>query len=275
MPTQRHALLVTVLLALAGCHPPALAPTPAGAEMLRVVTYNIHAGHDAHGEPSMDRLAALIDSLGADVVLLQEVDRGTARSGEVDQLQVLAEATGMHGFFAKAIDFDGGEYGNALLSRHPLRETAAIPLPVEVPEELADRYYEARVLLHAVVETPAGPVHVLNTHLDHHADPVFRHPQFFRMLAHLAAAVPPGAPVILGGDLNAEPDAAEIRALRLELRDAWAECGEGPGFTFRADDPHRRIDYLWTRGLACTAAEVVPTLVSDHRPLVAELRPAP
>jgi endonuclease/exonuclease/phosphatase (EEP) superfamily protein YafD len=118
-------------------------------------------------------------------------------------------------------------------------------------------------------------VHVLNTHLDHHADPVFRHPQFFRMLAHLAEAVPPGAPVILGGDLNAEPDAAEIRALRLELRDAWAECGEGPGYTFRADDPHRRIDYLWTRGLACTAAEVVPTLVSDHRPLVAELRPTP
>jgi len=77
--------------------------------------------------------------------------------------------------------------------------------------------------------------------------------------------------VVLGGDLNAEPDAVEIRALDLYLTDPWETCGEGPGYTFRADEPVRRIDYLLLRGVRCIRARVLESTVSDHRPLVVDV----
>lgn len=256
-------------LLLAACAVPATPPPPEVS--LRLVSYNIHAGNDAFGEPSLDRVVALLDSLEADIVLLQEVDRETRRSGGVDQLEALATGTGLEGVYGRAIDFDGGEYGNAVLSRWPVRSARTIRLEVAVPEELADRYYEARSLMHLVVETPLGVLHLLNTHLDHHPEPIFRQQQLFRILAYLSEEVGEGEMVVLGGDLNAEPDAVEIRAFGLYLTDPWEMCGEGPGHTFRADNPVRRIDYLLLRGLRCTGARVLESTVSDHRPLVVDV----
>ncbi len=264
--------LFSLPLLLAACAVPASYSAPDAP--LRLVSFNIHAGNDAFGEPSLDRVATLLDSLEADIVLLQEVDRGTRRSGEVDQLDALSAGTGLEGFYGKAIDFDGGDYGNAVLSRWPVQSARTIPLEVTVPEELADRSYEPRSLMHLVVETPLGDLHVLNTHLDHHPEPVFRQQQLFRILAHLAEEVGQGGKgemVVLGGDLNAEPDAVEIRALGLYLTDPWETCGEGPGHTFRADDPVRRIDYLLLRGARCTGARVLESTLSDHRPLVVDV----
>jgi endonuclease/exonuclease/phosphatase family metal-dependent hydrolase len=234
--------LLLLGLALAGCQPAAMALAPDATPTLRVVSYNIRAGTDLHGRPNLDRVAALLDSLGAEIVLLQEVDRGTTRSDGVDQLAELQRLTGMRGFFAAAMDFDGGEYGTALLSRHPIQSSQAVALPVRVPAELAERYYEPRALLSAVVQTPLGPVHVLGTHLDHGGQAFFRHPQMFQILAYLAETVPPQVPTIFAGDLNATPDAPEIRALSLHFTDAWLACGSGQGYTFPSDRPVRRID---------------------------------
>ncbi|CAN5836731.1 endonuclease/exonuclease/phosphatase family protein [soil metagenome] len=246
---------------------------PDTASVLRVVSYNIRAGTDLHGQPNLERVAALLDSLGAEVVLLQEVDRGTVRSGGVDQLGELERLTGMTGFFAAAMDFDGGEYGTALLSRHAIHDARSIPLPVRVTAELAHLYYEPRSLLNAVVETPVGRIHVLGTHLAHQGGPSFRQPQMFQILAYVAETVPAHMPVIFAGDLNATPDAPEIRALSLHFTDAWLACGSGAGNTFPSDRPVRRIDYILTRGVHCSSAAVIATEVSDHRPLVADLRP--
>jgi endonuclease/exonuclease/phosphatase family metal-dependent hydrolase len=262
-------LAFTAMLAACGAPPVSVAAGAATAPApLRVVTFNIRAGTDMARQPSMERLGDFLDSLRVDIVFLQEVDSRTRRSGGVDQLAVLAGRTALNGFFAPAMDFDGGHYGTAVLSRFPLREARAIPLPVVRAEELRERYYEPRALLHAVAETPAGPVHLLGTHLDHGREPVFRHTQMLELLAHVADAVPAGVPVLFGGDLNAPPERPEIRALGLHFRDAWELCGGGDGYTFPADTPVRRIDYLLLRGFGCARAEVVPTLVSDHRPLV-------
>lgn len=261
-------------LLLAGCAPPAPGspPAPAASGTLRVVTFNIHAGTDQRRQPSVDRIGALLDSLAPDVVLLQEVDRGTRRSGGADHLAILAERTGLTPSFGRAMEFDGGEYGTAILSRLPIVRVRTIPLPVEVPEALSGRYYEPRALLHAVLSTPAGPLHVLGTHLDHGRLPVFRHTQMMELLAHLAGEVPAGEPLVLAGDLNAAPDRPEIRALSLHLRDAWTECGRGDPLTFPADTPRTRIDYVFMRGVECSSTVVVPTQVSDHRPVVVDLR---
>jgi endonuclease/exonuclease/phosphatase (EEP) superfamily protein YafD len=56
------------------------------------------------------------------------------------------------------------------------------------------------------------------------------------------------------------------------LRDVWPQCGRGDGLTYPADRPTKRIDYVFLGGtLRCTAAEVVDTQVSDHRPLLVTL----
>ncbi len=274
---MRLPLLASLLLLAltAGACRHSLELTRTGATTLRVVSYNIRAGTDMQGQPALERQAALLDSLAADIVLLQEVDRNTTRSGVVDQLAELARLTGMHGAFGRAMDFGGGEYGIGILSRLPLRDTATIALPVTIPPELTERYHEPRVLLRATVATPAGPLHLLATHLDHHGPPFFRHPQLMGILAHLGEVVPEDRMVIFGGDLNAVPEAVEIRALAIHFTDAWTACGGGEGFTFPADRPDRRIDYLLMRGATCTAASVVHSQRSDHRPLVVDLRLAP
>jgi endonuclease/exonuclease/phosphatase (EEP) superfamily protein YafD len=76
--------------------------------------------------------------------------------------------------------------------------------------------------------------------------------------------------MLAGGDFNAEPDSAVIRTVReAGLRDAWIECGHGDGLTYPADQPRKRIDYLFVAGtIRCSAAEVIDTKISDHRPLL-------
>ena len=77
----------------------------------------------------------------------------------------------------------------------------------------------------------------------------------------------------MGGDFNSEPDSAVVRRIRdAGLRDAWTECGQGDGLTYPADAPAKRIDYVFLTGtLRCTAAEVIDTRISDHRPLLVTL----
>jgi endonuclease/exonuclease/phosphatase family metal-dependent hydrolase len=270
--SMRTSLTLFLALLLGSCSTVPPAASPGGSEAIRVVSYNIRAGTDLQRRPSLDRVAALLDSLRADVVLLQEVDRGTARSGGVDQLAELARRTELRGFFAAAMDFDGGEYGIAVLSRFPISSAAAIPLTVEGYRDISDRHYEPRTLLHAVIEAPGGPIHLLNTHLDHHGEAFFRGPQIARLLEHLSNRLPGDAPTILAGDLNAQPTAPELAPLLSRFSDAWTTCGAGPGLTYPSGNPVRRIDYVLLRGLACTVAVVPVTEVSDHRPLVVELR---
>lgn len=235
------------------------------------MTYNIRAGNDLERHSNLTRVAALIDSLRADFVLLQEVDRRTARSGGVDQPAMLAQQTGMHVVFGRAMDYDSGEFGVAVLSRWPVTATRVHPLTISIPPELSQRAYEPRTLVHVTAETPDGPVHVLTTHVDHNGDAVFRQMQLMQLLAYIADGIPPGGRVILGGDLNARPEAVEIRALGTAFEDAWQRCGTGPGHTFRSDDPDRRIDYVLLRGVRCTSARVLGSVVSDHRPLIVDV----
>ncbi|CAN5859293.1 endonuclease/exonuclease/phosphatase family protein [soil metagenome] len=278
----RLAAAVALPLLLASCATGSTAPVrspsdpaatadPPGADTVRVVTWNIFGGNDLERRSNLERVAAVIDTLHADIVLLQEVDRLTARSGRVDQAAVLAAATGFHVVFGKSIDHGGGEYGNAILSRWPVQTSRIVPLDSLLPPELAAGVQEARTLLHIVVETPAGPLHVGNTHLDHRATSPLRQPQALALLAYLADAVPPGAAMVLGGDLNALPDAVEVRALGSRFTDAWIACGAGPGFTFRADRPDRRIDYVLFSAVSCVSARVLDRPLSDHLPVVVDL----
>ncbi|WP_373400800.1 endonuclease/exonuclease/phosphatase family protein [Algoriphagus halophilus] len=84
-------------------------------ELVKILTYNIYHGENPFnpGQPNLDEIAALIKELNPDMVAMQEVDSMTTRTAKVygtkvDLVQQLAELTGYHGYFAKAMDFAEG-----------------------------------------------------------------------------------------------------------------------------------------------------------------------
>ena len=229
---------------------------------LSVLVYNIHAGKDAKGVDNLERVAALVESSQADVVLLQEVDRGTTRSGGVDQLAALMRLTGMHGVFGKSLDYQGGLYGIAILSRWPLTNEEVVPLRIDPPQPRAGGSLEPRIAL--VAETRG--ITVANTHFDASRDDTWRRQEVQELLRSASRRKVDFA----GGDFNAEPASAIYSAMTgASFRDAWTLCGSGPGRTFPAHAPVKRIDYLFLKAdFTCTSAEVLATETSDHRPLL-------
>jgi endonuclease/exonuclease/phosphatase family metal-dependent hydrolase len=257
----------------AACRAPARPAAPAGA--LRALVYNIHAGADAAGASNLARVADVVRATGADVVLLQEVDRGTRRSGGVDQVATLARLTGFHAAFGSTLDYDGGTYGVALLSRWPIARDTLLRLPVVPPQRRAGGAYEPRGALHAEVRAPWGTLVVLNTHLDASRDDAYRlqEARALAALARAAAGAGGAARVLVGGDLNAEPESGVHALLRdAGLRDAWAACGQGDGRSYPASGPVKRIDYLYLgAAYGCAAARVLAGEASDHRAVLVDV----
>jgi len=263
------ALVLTALLgACAG------AGRGAGGRELTVLVYNIHAGTDTARQDNLARVAELVRATEADLVLLQEVDRNTQRSGPADQPAILGRLTGYSVAFGRTIGFQGGDYGIALLSRWPILRDTLIPLAVTAPPGRTADGREQRGVLVAVVDAPGGPLAVLNTHLGASGEDLWRTQEIAGVLRAAAAVDTASVPLLIGGDLNALPESPLHQALRAAgLRDAWAECGTGDGRTFPVNAPARRIDYLYLAGLArCVEARVLPEFASDHRPLMVRLR---
>ena len=260
-----------VALVLTGCAGRSHSSGPAGTTSLRVLVYNIHAGKDAGGIDNLKRVADVVREVGADIVLLQEVDRGTRRSGNVDQIGTLAQLTGFNSAFGRTLDYDGGEYGIALLSRWPITSDTLIHLPIDPPQARAGGSYEPRGAQRVAIAHPHGALTVINTHLDASREDHYRL-QESRIIRDLvsSARAGGGALVLAGGDFNSTPESAVQAGLHTgELRDAWMECGRGNELTYPADTPVKRIDYLFLTGaLHCTSAEVPTSTASDHRALL-------
>ena len=240
----------------------------------RVLVYNIHAGKDAKGADNLARVAQLVRSSGADIVLLQEVDDGTRRSGSVNQPAVLARSTGFHVAFGSALDYDGGKYGVAILSRWPIVEDTLFHLYVDPPQRRAPNSHEPRGALRAIIASPAGRLAVINTHIDAQASDRWRRQEADSVVSLVAQTRRLVPMVIAGGDMNSTPESAVQSNVRAAgLRDSWTECAGGDGFTYPDDEPVKRIDYLYLTGsIRCASARVIETRVSDHRPLLVDVR---
>ena len=270
---RRAAVLLPMLLA-AGCASTRAVPGDDGTTRLRVLVYNIHAGKDAHGIDNLARVATVVRAAAADIVLLQEVDRGTRRSGGVDQVAELSRLTGMHAAFGNTLDYDGGKYGIALLSRWPIARDTLVRLKVEPPQERAGGSYEPRGALRAEIASPYGALTVVNTHLDPSGSDRWRSQEVRGVLALVDQASSGGRAIVLvGGDFNSTPGSSTHAAMTDDgWHDAWMVCGDGAGLTYPADSAVKRIDYLYfSGGVRCASARVPETTASDHRPLQVEL----
>lgn len=215
----------------------------------------------------------MVELVGADIVLLQEVDSVTERSGFTDQLGTLKAATGYHGAFGRTLDYQGGGYGIAVLSRWPIVRDTLIPLPVDPPPARAGGSREPRGVLEVRIALPGDSLTVLNTHLDASRDDAYRRQEIRTLMRRVRELTTAGERVLIGGDFNSLPESEVQRELRAAgWRDLWTVCGTGSGFTFPDTLPSRRIDYLYDRGdFVCAAASVLDSQASDHRAVLFSL----
>lgn len=235
---------------------------------LRVMSYNIHVGKGVDGKLDLPRIAGIIKSADVDVVAIQEVDVKARRTDNVDEPAELARLTGMHAVFGKAIDHDGGDYGQVILSRQPIERLDVHKLPNEPGQE-------QRIALIAQIPQPRPlpDIMIIGTHLHAFKGDALRLAQATE-LNHildkpLGNALP--APLLLG-DLNATPDSSALK----ELGKHWVDASADSGPTIPAEKPNKKIDYVllpkdhkWT---VVTARVLDEPVASDHRPVVVELR---
>ena len=138
---------------------------PPKGRIIRIMTYNIYGARATSpaNAADLDALAEVIRRQDPDFVTLNEVDVFTNRTGkDVHQARDLAAKLGMEWHFSKAIDRDGGEYGDAVLSKHPIIETRSYRLPCA-----ASQPGEDRSLCVIRVEIDGKDLYVASTHLDH------------------------------------------------------------------------------------------------------------
>jgi len=253
---------------------------------LRVLSYNIHHGEGVDGKLDLERIAEVVRSSQADLAALQEVDQGVDRTRRVDQPAALAKLTGMHAVFEKNIDHQGGAYGNAVLSKWPVKSHRNIVLPCLLrPGQRDDR--EQRGALAVEVETPSGDeITFVSTHLDSRPWEDERLKSAVLLNQELAgdgqrsessAGAAERRPTLLVGDLNAVRSSGVMD----EFAKCWTIAGDRELPTVPAGSPRRQIDFVLlhpaSRWRVVEVQVVDEPVASDHRPLVAvlELQPAP
>jgi len=234
---------------------------------LKVMTYNIrHASPPSH--PSMidiDTVSAVVNMYQPDIVALQEVDVHTGRSGKaMDEAKEIGDRTKMFHYFGRAINFDGGEYGIAILSKYPIDSAKTFQLPS------ANAHAEKRALALAWLNLGGNKQLLFAcTHLDAEAKDDSR---MMQIKAIDSLLMPQPIPLLLAGDLNSEAGSPVIEILDQHFN---RSCLNNCAFTIPSDKPVQTIDYIAFRNT--DAFKVIDHRVlqepypSDHLPVIAEL----
>lgn len=231
---------------------------------IRVMTYNIHVGVGMDKKLDLQRIADVINKERPDLVGLQEVDRGVERTQRKDEIVELAQLTRMEYAFAHNLDYQGGQYGVAILSRFPIGR-------IDHRMYQNKREAERRGMIRVEVKIDGKTVNFVTTHLDYQYQDgrLFEAEQMLEFLRDVKG------PLIIVGDFNDEPSGTTYKLMLNQFDDAWLQSRQTTnGLSYPADKPTKRIDYAFVRksdGLRVKKAWVVDTLASDHIPLVAEV----
>jgi endonuclease/exonuclease/phosphatase family metal-dependent hydrolase len=233
--------------------------TSYAGESLRLLSYNLHHGEGTDGKVDLVRIANYIKLQQPDIVFLQEIDNICTRSGKVDQTAKLAKLTGMTQHFAKFMDFQGGEYGMALLTKLPVIETRTVTLPA------GDEPRSAAVM---TVKTANGPLTVSSIHF--YNTEAQRLAQAKTLVAGIGEKTPN---IILMGDFNSEPTDSVMTWLAERFQ--FPKKQGDTKFTWPSDVPRENIDHILYRLAEPWKVKIYHVLdekiLSDHRPVLCVL----
>ena len=225
---------------------------------LKLMSYNIKNANGMDNVCNFQRIANVINNASPDVVAIQEVDSMTNRSRQKYVLGEIADRTQMHGYFAPAIDYDGGKYGIGLLTKQVPLRLQTLPLPGRE---------EARTLILAEFTDYI----YCCTHMSLTEEDRMKSLELVKAFTSSSTK-----PLFLAGDMNAEPESGFIK----ELQKDFQILSNPKQHTFPAPDPKETIDYIATlkqnaKGFAVISAKVInEPMASDHRPILVELRTA-
>jgi len=227
------------------------------SKIVRVLSFNILHGATTKGDFDLDVIAKVIIDANPDFVALQEVDFKTNRSQKYDLVTELGWRTKLSPIFAKAMNYDGGEYGEGVLSKYTFLQTRNVALPYAPGSE-------PRAALEILTTIPSkDTIAFIGTHLDHTKDETNRIAQAKKINEVFASNQ---YPTILAGDLNAIPGSTPINILEEMWRSSYDK--EEVGFTFPSVNPDRKIDYVMfypkNRWKILETVVIADSIASDH-----------
>jgi len=235
--------------------------------VVRILTINILHGATTQGNFDLDKIAAVIQQTNPDLVALQEVDFKTNRAKNCDLATELGWRTKMAPLFGKAMDYDGGGYGEGILTKMPIITSRNIPLPHSPGNE-------PRAALEVMVELVSGDtICFIGTHLEHQRASFDRIDQVNEINR---VFLPNKYPTILAGDLNDTPESETISILKRYWKDT---AEDNSAFTYPSDNPRIRIDYILFRPenqwKVLDYQVVCDSIASDHCAVFSVLELAP
>lgn len=236
------------------------------------MTYNVHSCEGVDGKRSITRIAEVIARAEPDVVALQELDAHRPRSDQHRQAELIAEALGMRYHFHPAIHLQDEQYGDALLTPHPMELLQASALP----QAWSPIWNEKRGALAARISVEGQDWHIINTHFGLGSRERMLQAQALVGPEWLGAA-DPGLPLALCGDFNSLPFRRTHTFLRSHLRDAQLADGRRrPQSSFPSRRPMICLDYVFVNARvrvdsACVQTGPLESIASDHLPLVVDL----
>lgn len=225
---------------------------------LRILSLNILHGATTQGDFDLDAIAEFIKKTDPDLVALQEVDYKTERAKGYDLVTELGWRTKMAPIFGKAMEFDGGEYGEAVLSKSSFTSSRNIPLPYGEDKEPR-----------AALEVRTAPnlkdtIAFIGTHLDHTRDDRSRQMQVEKINEVFSKNV---IPSILAGDLNDVPDSKVIQTLEKVWWPSY-KANQKIEPTIPSHDPRAKIDYIMfypkSKWKVIETEVLCDSIVSDH-----------
>lgn len=235
---------------------------------IRVVTYNVHRCLGTDGRYSTARVADVLAHMDADIIALQELDLKRGRSGSVDQAHDIARRLRMNHQFHPALKVLDEAYGDAVLSRYPMRLIKAAALP---------GFYrmEPRGAVWVEISTDEGRLQVLNTHMGLLNLERRRQINCLMGVEWLGSQRCAGAVVFLG-DLNAQPGSFPIRQLSKRLSHVRPQARKRMPPTYPSKRPFLRLDHIFVSADvhvagAFVVADAAARLASDHLPLGADI----
>jgi endonuclease/exonuclease/phosphatase family metal-dependent hydrolase len=231
---------------------------------LRIATYNIHRCRGLDGRTRPERTAAVIQSLDADVIALQEVVGGGLHGG--GHIEALGAALGMGWVMASARQWRGHQFGNAVLSRMPIVQHLA--------EDLTWKTCEPRRLQRADVSVAGHTLHVYNVHL---GTAILERRNQARRLAEIVTDRHVNGPRVVLGDFNEWMKGLTTTLLSEKLRSVDLRDHMRRRRTYPGLFPILHLDHIYYAGrLEILGIELPRTraalIASDHLPLVADVR---